>query len=98
MTVYFFHLRNEDTLLEDGEGTDLPSLHAALLQVLQARSELAADTEGDVDGLAFEVTDSSGRLLLKVPVGKGRHYLPSALQPHCKTDAWRSTAVAGHLH
>ena len=76
MTVYFFHLRNPDILLEDCEGTDLPSLHAALLRVLQAKNELAADLEGDVDGLAFEVTDSSGRLLLKVPVGKGSHHRP----------------------
>lgn len=98
MTVYFFHLRNEDTLLEDGEGTDLPSLHAALLQVLQARSELAADSEGDVDGLSFEVTDSSGRLLLKVPVGKGHQHLPPALQPQCKPEAWRSPRVASQLH
>ena len=74
MTVYFFHLRNPDILLEDCEGTDLPSLHEALLRVLQAKNELAADLEGDVDGLAFEVTDSSGRLLLKVPVGKGSHH------------------------
>jgi hypothetical protein len=69
MTVYFFHLRSQDMLLEDGEGTDLPSLHAALLRVLQARRELAADREGDMAGLAFEVTDSNGRVLLKVPMG-----------------------------
>ena len=76
MTVYFFHLRNRDILLEDCEGTDLPSLHEALLRVLQAKNELAADLEGDVEGLAFEVTDRSGRLLLKVPVGKGSHHRP----------------------
>ena len=74
MTVYFFHLRSPDMLLEDAEGTDLPNLHAALLQVMHAKTELAADPEVSVDDLAFEVTDSSGRLLLKVPVGKGSHH------------------------
>jgi hypothetical protein len=81
MTVYFFHLRSHDMLLEDGEGTDLPSLHAALLQVLQTRNELAAEPEGSVDDLAFEVTDSSRRLLLKVPVSARRHSLPAASRP-----------------
>jgi hypothetical protein len=77
VTTYFFHLRSQDMLLEDAEGTDLPSLHSALLQVLRARSELAAEPESDVDGLAFEVTDSSGRLLLKVPLGQSPYGLPS---------------------
>jgi hypothetical protein len=80
VTVYFFHLRSQDMLLEDAEGTDLPNLHAALLEVMQAKTELAADPEGDVDGLAFEVTDSTGRLLLKVPVGVSSHSLPTAGQ------------------
>ncbi len=86
MSVYFFHLRSHDVLLEDCEGTDLPSLHAALLQVLRARSELASEPEGVVHGLAFEVTDSSRRLLLKVPVSAGRHSLPVGSRPFMQTN------------
>jgi hypothetical protein len=94
MTVYFFHLRSHDLLLEDGEGTDLPSLQAALLQVLQTQSELAAEPETDVGGLAFEITDSSRRLLLRVPVGADLQSRPSTLQPKPRMDAGHSSMAA----
>ncbi len=72
MPRYFFHLRHQDDLLvEDHEGMDLPDLQAALDEALRADRELSTDPAG-VYGLEFEITDSSGKTLLKVPVQERR--------------------------
>jgi hypothetical protein len=87
MPRYFFHLRGEGLLLEDCEGKDLPSLYAAIAEVLHAKREVAVD-QAVAYGLAFEVTDSSGRVLLKVPLSErqGSQALPPLQQG---TDAHR---------
>ena len=87
MPRYFFHLRGEDLLLEDCEGKDLPSLYAAMAEVLHAKREVAVD-QASAYGLAFEVTDSSGHVLLKVPLSERRD--SRALPPlQNETDAHR---------
>lgn len=67
MPHYFFHVRGDDLLIEDGEGMDLPNLHAALEEVIRARRELAAD-QTSLCGLVFEVATREGRTLLTMPM------------------------------
>ncbi len=72
MPRYFFHLRHQDDLLvEDHEGMDLADLQAALEEALRVDRDLAIDPAG-VYGLEFEITDTSGKTLLKVPVQERR--------------------------
>jgi hypothetical protein len=71
MPRYFIHLRNPDLWLEDCEGRDLPDLHAALEETQKANRSLPAALDG-VYGLEFEITDSQGMTLLRVPVRERR--------------------------
>ena len=57
--------------MEDDEGMDLPDLQAALEEALRVDRELMADSAG-IYGLVFEITDSAGKPLLKVPVQERR--------------------------
>ncbi len=67
MPLYFFHIRDQHYLHEDREGIDLPDLRAVLEEALRADRELAMVSAG-LCGLEFEITDSSGRTVLKVPI------------------------------
>jgi hypothetical protein len=71
MPLYFFHIRDRDDLHEDEEGVDLPDLQAVLEEALRADRELAVESAG-LYGLEFEITDSSGRTVLKVPIQERR--------------------------
>ncbi len=87
MPRYFFHLRHQDDLLvEDHEGMDLPDLNAALEEALRVDRDLAIDPAG-VYGLEFEITDTSGKTLLKVPVQERRR--SRALSPRAEPDMRR---------
>ncbi len=74
MPCFFFHLRHGEDLIEDSEGMELPDVDAVLDEAVRTIRELAADPPG-VDGLEFEITDSAGWTVLKVPVHGGRHTL-----------------------
>ena len=71
MPRYYFHLRNQEDLLEDHEGMDLPDIQAALEEALRVDRDLALEPAG-IYGLEFEITDSAGKPLLKVPVQERR--------------------------
>ncbi len=71
MPLFFFHLRDQDYLHEDSEGMDLPDLQAALEEALRADRELAGEPIG-IYGLEFEIADSSGQVVLKVPIQERR--------------------------
>ena len=71
MPFFFFHLRDQGHLHEDDTGVDLPDLHAALEEVLRTNRELAGEPIGR-DGLEFEIADSSGCVVLKVPIQERR--------------------------
>ena len=71
MPRYFFHIRDQHHLHEDDEGIDLPNLHAVLEEALRTDRELTVDPVG-VFGLEFEITDCSGRTVLKVPIQERR--------------------------
>ena len=71
MPLYFFHIRDQHYLHEDQEGIELPDLQAVLQEALRTDRELSVEPVG-LYGLEFEITDSSGRTVLKVPIQKGR--------------------------
>ena len=71
MPRYFFHLRDQDYLHEDETGMDLPDLSSALQEAMRVDRELNMDPVG-VYGLEYEITDESGRTLLKVPIQERR--------------------------
>ena len=71
MPLYFFHVRDQHYLHEDKEGIELPDLQAVLEEALRTDRELAVEPAG-LYGLEFEITDSSGRTVLKVPIRERR--------------------------
>ena len=71
MPLYFFHIRDQHYLHADREGIDLPDLRAVLEEALRADRELAVEP-ASLCGLEFEITDSSGRTVLKVPIRERR--------------------------
>ena len=71
MPRFFFHLRDYDLLHEDDEGTDLPSLYAALDEALRVRSELLGELNGRSE-LEFEIADDVGRIVLRIPIQERR--------------------------
>ena len=71
MPRYFFHIRDQRYLHEDCEGIDLPDLHAVLEEALRTDRELTIEPAG-LYGLEFEITDSSGKTVLKVPIQERR--------------------------
>ena len=63
MNLYFFHLRNGEDVLLDGEGRQLPGLLAVAAAALyEARSILSADVlDGTIDlEQRIEVVDEAG--------------------------------------
>src|SRR4028119_2156082 len=72
MPRYYFHLHSQEGLLvEDHEGMDISDLKAALEEALRVDRDLTLDPAG-LYGLEFEITDSAGKPLLKVPVQERR--------------------------
>ena len=71
MPLFFFHLRDQDYLYEDSEGMDLPDLMAALEEACRANRELEGEPIG-IYGLEFEIADSRGEVVLKVPIQERR--------------------------
>ena len=67
MPRYFFHLRHPTYLHEDEDGTVLPNLQAALSEALRVGRELRGEL-GSSHGLEFEIADSTGCTVLKVPI------------------------------
>ena len=66
MPVYFFHIRNNVSLLEDEEGTDLPDLEAAKSQALRsARDTLCQELRAGYLDLRFriEVEDANKQVV-----------------------------------
>ncbi|MPR10714.1 DUF6894 family protein [Microvirga tunisiensis] len=80
MSRYFLHLKQADqSVVEDTEGLDLPSLQAAQEEALQGiRDVVAADIKGghEVTLEAIVIADNQGRQLATVPV---RAALPKSL-------------------
>lgn len=71
MPRFFFHIRDQHYLHENSEGIDLPDLQVVLEEALRTDRELSVEPAG-LYGLEFEITDSSGRTVLKVPIRERR--------------------------
>ena len=99
MSRYFFHIRDQHYLHEDSEGVELPDLQAVLEEALRTDRELTLVPCG-LYGLEFEITDSSGRSVLKVPIQERRRN--PDLQPtlHARDQERRSPreGVSKRLH
>jgi hypothetical protein len=91
MPRYFFHVRDQHYLHEDEEGIELPDLQAVLEEALRTDRELAMERAG-LCGLEFEITDSSGRTVLKVPLQERRRNTDLLPAPEAGDQERRSPA------
>jgi uncharacterized protein DUF6894 len=77
MPRYYFHIRNDDDIALDEEGSDLPDLNAASRQALASAGELLANAikEGkEPVAESIVIADANGQELLSVPL---KQALPS---------------------
>jgi len=71
MTRFFFHLRDESRLIEDGKGLDLPNLDSAMAEALSAARKILArfpDGGPALESKEFEICDAAGRVLAGLPL------------------------------
>ncbi|MCJ2052132.1 DUF6894 family protein [Methylobacterium sp. J-070] len=70
MPLYFFHVRDGDRLIEDVDGSYLPSLAAACADASASARHLLAKGRslGEVlDGRCFQISNSTGLILAVMP-------------------------------
>jgi len=63
---FYFHVRDIESYDEDVEGTELPSLSAAVEEARQSAREMVAELvlqDALVDGRRFEIADETGDVL-----------------------------------
>ena len=70
MPTYYFHIRDNDALLRDPDGLELPHLDAARTEcrkvIVSVLSEEQMDELTSAD-LEFQIEDETGRTVLMVP-------------------------------
>ena len=66
--IYRFHVRDALGLVEDNDETELPDLYAALAEAPRSAHEFLAEASA-TPGMQFEIADSTGQVVLKVPIG-----------------------------
>jgi len=70
MPRYFFHIREEEQVIVDDEGIDLPNLEAAREEAVAAARQLLSQSvlKGKAcNGRVFEITNENGIVVLSVP-------------------------------
>jgi len=70
MPRYLFHIRKDDVVIRDPDGSDLPDLEAALSEAANSARDLLAELlrHGELlDGQVFEISDEKGTVLERVP-------------------------------
>jgi hypothetical protein len=79
MPHFYFHLRQGEEIIEDGEGQDLPDVAAAQNEALKSLREMAAQRilSGDDFPDSFLVTDADGNEITSVPMAS---VLPTCLK------------------
>ena len=68
---YFFHIRTEDGLIPDQEGTDLPGLEQAKEEAIASAKELATEFPPGSEGVclkSIEVVDEVVRTVFCAPI------------------------------
>ena len=71
MERFYFHLRMDDKIITDQEGSDCLDIAAARLEALVAARDIVADairSGNDDTPEAFVIADSEGRELATVPL------------------------------
>ena len=61
---YYFHLTNGEAVIRDEEGTEVSSMHTALISAMEMVEELRAEDPSAADewqGWRLEIVDASGR-------------------------------------
>jgi hypothetical protein len=70
MPRFFFHARQDDGLVEDPDGIELPDLEAARAEAAHAVPEIVAERLKAGQALDFrqiEICDAAGQVLATVP-------------------------------
>lgn len=70
MPRYYFHIRCEDGLIRDPDGTELADLDAARSEAEQSARDLLANllkNGKELDGQVFEISDDTGNVLETLP-------------------------------
>jgi UPF0288 family protein (methanogenesis marker protein 3) len=71
MPIYFFHIRDGDSLILDEEGTEFEYIQAAFAEAEQSARELALEQvkAGNLGNSAVvELTNTKGTVLMVVPL------------------------------
>jgi hypothetical protein len=87
MARFFFHIRDDSRLVEDGRGLDLPNLASALAEARRAALEIRArfpGSSGALQNKEFEICDDAGRelavlALCEAPAAQRRRSVDRAL-------------------
>lgn len=77
---YFLHVKHNDEIIEDPDGSDLPDLRTAQLEALEAAKELLANailSGQEPAGESIAIMDEKGRELASVPLTE---VLPTSLK------------------
>jgi len=75
MPLYFFHIRNGDTVELDPDGTELPNVDAAAVEARRVVRELVCEVSDLGRDAILEVADAAGRTLLTL-------LFADAIRPH----------------
>jgi hypothetical protein len=70
MVLYFFHIRDGETLEQDLEGSEFETLELAMADARLAAREIMADkvmAGYEPDGQSFEIADAEGQIRATVP-------------------------------
>lgn len=68
MPRYFFHIRDPDGVIPDGDGLDLPSVRRAIEEAEASARSIAEQRKSKPGACQIEVWDEGGLLLAVVPV------------------------------
>jgi hypothetical protein len=79
MAAYYFHIRDNGTLIRDPDGIDLPDLEGVRSEIRKlVLSVLQEEDQADVStDLEFQIEDASGRIVLVIPFQPA--FTPAAL-------------------
>ena len=84
MTTYFFHIRDDDRLIRDEEGLDLPDISAARKEAALSARNMVAEaigTDEPLDHVAIEIWDDR-HLVEVVQLGVLMTNLDPGPKPH----------------